>query len=389
MIKILFIGRTCEEDKTAWSGTVYQTICGLKRVGFYVEYLRADRDFKQSFWNKLMVTYWLRIPRLFGKKTRMDESFYEVFRYKSTFKNVDFNQYDVIFVDTYISIVYALPKHVKPKIVHLADATVDSLFNYYTEFSNLFFHNYWEAHFIGKKAFRRSNLLIVSSDWCKLNAINQYGCNPSRIKVIEFGPNIDMQDIPALSKKIDGKKHLNIYWSGVNWERKGGNIALECCEELLRLGYDISFSITGMSELPKVCYNADGRLKAYIKNYGFLNKNEEISYCQLISIMKEQDIFLFPSKAECSSIALCEANGFGMPCFVYDTGGTGNYVINGVNGYMLSLDSQGKDFAHCIIKCFVNKELDKLSVGAVNRYADNLNWEVWSEKIDKAIRELL
>ena len=71
------------------------------------------------------------------------------------------------------------------------------------------------------------------------------------------------------------KKHLNIYWSGVNWERKGGNVALACCEELLQQGYDISFNITGMKELPRECYQADGNIKPYIYNHGFLSKNDE------------------------------------------------------------------------------------------------------------------
>lgn len=388
MKKILFIGKTYAEDKGAWSGTIYQTIQGLKRAGYEVDYLKADRDYKETFWNKLMVTYWIRVPQLFGKQSRMDESFYEVFRYCNTFKRFDFTQYDIIFVDTYISIIYALPKNIKAKIVHLADATVDSLFNYYNEFSNLLFNNYWEAHIIGKRAFRRSDLLIVSSDWCKQNAIKQYGCNPDKIQVVEFGANLDTSDVPALPKRLDNKKHYNIYWSGVNWERKGGNIALECCEELLRQGYDISFNITGMKELARECYQVDGKMKPFIHNYGFLSKNDKTSYNKLISIMREQDLFLFPSKAECSSIALCEANGFGLPCFVYDTGGTANYVENGENGYMLSLSSTGKDFAESIISCIADRKLDMLSKGAVYRYKELLNWNVWSQKVGDALMNL-
>lgn len=389
MVKILFIGRSYADDKSAWSGTIYQTIQGLKRAGYEVDYLKADRDYKQSFWNKLMVSYWIRVPRLFGKKSRMDESFYEVGRYRNTFKNFDFTPYDIIFVDTFIAVVYALPRHIKAKIVHLADATVDSLFHYYNEFTNLLFNNYWEAHFIGRRAFRRPDLLIVSSDWCKNNAIKQYGCNPNKIKVIEFGANIDMADIPALPKRIDGKKHINIYWSGVNWERKGGGIALKCCEELLQKGYDISFNITGMHELPQECYEVDGKIKSYIHNYGFLNKNNKASYNKLISIMREQDVFLFPSKAECSSIALCEANGFGLPCFVYETGGTANYVINGKNGYMLPLNADGASFANYISHCFFKQEMDKLSIGAVEHYKEKLNWKVWSIKVKDALDSLL
>lgn len=94
--------------------------------------------------------------------------------------------------------------------------------------------------------------------------------------------------------------------------------------------------------------------------------------------MREQDLFLFPSKAECSSIALCEANGFGLPCFVYDTGGTANYIENGKNGYMLPIESKGIDFAKRIIITIRKQELDTLSEGAVRHYKEKLNWKVWS-----------
>jgi len=384
MKKILFIGLAEKgEDRSAWSGTCYQTYKSLQRAGFQVDYLSAMRDVKIGFIEKLMFTYWLKLKQYFHKNIRVDETFYFVRLCSHTLKHFDYSEYDIIFIPTYLSVVCALPSHIRPKIVHLVDATVDSLFNYYSEFSNLTWHNQLEASFLGKKAFKKSSLLIASSEWCKQNAIEQYHINPQKISVIEFGANIDQSDISAIPKSLNNKRHLNIYWNGVNWIRKGGNIAVECCEELIKSGYSITLNITGMKELPKECIG-----KNFIKNFGFFNKNQTDEYHRLISIIKEQDIFLFPSKAECSSIALCEANGFGLPCFVYNTGGTGNYVINGKNGYMLPLNSSGKDFAIKIIQCINSNELDKLSQGAVKQYKEKLNWSVWTEKVKQQINNL-
>ncbi len=380
-MKILYISKALSgDDRSDWSGTSYQALRALRRIGFKVDYLCALRDVRPSLMHKLSWRYWSTVPHWLGKNIRCDESFYSVNLYKDTLHSFDFAPYDVIFIPTHISIVAALPQHIKAKVVHLADATVDSLFNYYTEFSNLLWHNYWEAHIIGKKAFLRSDLIIASSDWCKRNAVEQYGCNPTQIVVTEFGPNIEESDIPGKPKEIDGKRHLNVYWSGVNWQRKGGDVALACCEELISRGYDIQFHITGMRELPM-----EAQQKSFIQNHGFLNKNNPVEYTRLIKIMKEQDIFLFPSKAECSSIAVCEANGFGLPCFVYDTGGTGNYVINGENGFMLPLTADGKTFADRIEKSIIEKGLNELSKGACRHYHEHLNWNRWSEKVNKAI----
>lgn len=383
-MKILFISTSkTSDDRQAWSGTVYQAFNGLLRAGFDVDYLSALRDYSQTFMDKLICTYWLRVPGRFGKMTRMDESFYTVRIFRQTLAKLDYSPYDIIFIPTHIAIVNALPKNIKAKIVHLVDATVDSLFNYYTEFSNLWFHNYWEAHILGKRAFRRSDLIIASSEWCRQNAISQYGVELNKITVVEFGANIDAKDIPVIENHYSLSRPLKVYWSGVNWERKGGDIALECCRELIRRGYQVEFHITGMKSLPQEITD-----QTWVYNHGFLNKNTPDEYQRLIEIMSQQDIFLFPSRAECSSIALCEANAFGLPCFVYDTGGTANYVENGKNGYILPLSATGKDFAERIEKAVKSSEISQLSRFARIKYEKTLNWEIWSDKVSAVIKNL-
>lgn len=383
--KILFIGLSpSSDDRKAWSGTVYQAFQGLIRAGFQVDYLSAMRDLKETFTDKLLCKYWLTIPGIFGKKTRMDEAFYMVRLCRQTLAKFDYTNYDIIFVPTFLSVINALPKNIKPKIVHLVDATVDSLFDYYDEFSNLWFHNYWEAHYLGKKAFRRSDMLIASSDWCKLNAINQYGISSDKITVVEFGANIDAKDIPMISREYLNNRPLNIYWSGVNWKRKGGEIAFACCKELIDRGYDIRFHITGMKSLPKEITDMP-----WVVNHGFLNKNNPDEYQHLINIMINQDLFLFPSRAECSSIALCEANAFALPCFAYQTGGTANYIENGQNGYMISLERSFKDFADIIEKCVKDGSLQRLSIGSREKYETCLNWNIWSRKLHTILTKIL
>lgn len=384
MKRILFISTSeSSEDRKAWSGTVYQAFKALQKSGYNVDYLCAMRDYQQTFIDKLVCTYWLRVPGLFNKLTRMDEAFYSVRIFRQTLRNFDYTPYDIVFVPTHIAIVNAIPKNIRAKIVHLVDAAVDSLFEYYTEFSNLWFHNYWEAHILGKRAFHRSDLIIASSDWCKNESIKHYGIDPNKISVVEFGANIDDKDIPVLIKHFDMTQPLRIYWSGVNWVRKGGDVAYECCRELIKRGYQIEFHITGMRELP-----AEIASQPWVVNHGFLNKNNPNEYHQLIEVMSQQDIFLFPSRAECSSIALCEANGFSLPCFVYDTGGTANYVKNGYNGQMLPLSADGKDFADCIELHIKQCHLAQMSKNARSQYERKLNWYIWRNAVRKEIDKL-
>lgn len=386
MKKILFINNaTSPDDRISWSGTSYQLIQALKRVGFKVDYLYALEKSEPSFLGKLGFTYWKLVKDVFHKNIRIDDSFYLMYEYKKTLSKFDYSQYDFIFVPTHTCIIAALPKNIKAKIVFIADAVVDSLFGYYSEFSNLIWQNYKEAHLLGKCAFKRSDVIIVSSNWCKEFAVNYYGIKSEKLNVVEFGANIDDVHIPICLPSSINKKSINIYWSGVNWYRKGGDIALACCEELKHSGYDVTFTITGLKQLPIECYDSNGNQKKYIRSFGFLNKNIDSDYKKLIDIMASQDIFIFPSRAECSSIALCEANGFGLPCFVYDTGGLANYVENGKNGYRLPIKADGKTFAHQVISCIEKDEMNQLSIGAKEMFKDKLNWNIWGEKVSKIL----
>lgn len=127
-MKILFISTPdTSDDRREWSGTMHQSFVCLQQAGFDVTYLSAMRDYHESFGDKLLCTYWLKWMTWFRRNTRMIESFYGERLYKQTLRSFDYSPYDVIFVPTNISIVYALPRQTRAKVVHLVDATIDSL----------------------------------------------------------------------------------------------------------------------------------------------------------------------------------------------------------------------------------------------------------------------
>lgn len=382
--RILYISTAKDRnDKREWSGTVYYSLHALENAGYQVDYIDALSGLRQDFIDKLLVRYWCWIADHLHKNVRFDESFYTARMMRKALRKIDYSNYDVIFVPTDMCIVSALPSSVKQKIVHLVDAPVQSLFDYYTEFSNLTWHNRLEASILTKRAFRRAHLIIASSGWCKKESVRHCGIAPEKIAVIEFGANMDDADIPEIEHEYDSGRPLRIYWSGVNWIRKGGDVAFDCCQELIKRGYHVEFHITGMKELSDEIGN-----QPWVFNHGFLNKNIKEESQRLIDIMSGQDIFLFPSRAECSSIALCEANAFGLPCFVYDTGGTANYVENGKNGYMLPLSATGKDFANMIECCEKKDLLSGMSVAARKKYESDLNWDCWSDKVKKEFEKI-
>lgn len=138
----------------------------------------------------------------------------------------------------------------------------------------------------------------------------------SKCHVLEFGANIDERDIVKTDIYHGGP--VNILFSGVEWERKGADIAIDTVKELNRKGVEAKLFLVGIKEenIPEKYKNI-----SCVDYIGFLNKNIPEQYQKLITIMGRCNLFLLPTKAECAGIVLCEASAFGLPIFTFDTGG--------------------------------------------------------------------
>lgn len=89
---------------------------------------------------------------------------------------------------------------------------------------------------------------------------------------------------------------------------------------------------------------------------------------------------LLPRHAECSATVFNEASAFGLPSFTYDTGGLGNYVIDGENGFRLDIHSSAEDFARIIERIIKNDGFEKLHEGALRLYKEKNSWKAWSRR---------
>ena len=115
------------------------------------------------------------------------------------------------------------------------------------------------------------------------------------------------------------------------------------------------------------------------KIYGFLNRNIPEQQELLISLREKADIFILPTQAECAGIVFCESSAYGIPSITYDTGGIGDYVINGENGYRLPIGASGKEFARVIMD-LVNSpgKLNEMRKNAKEMYSKELNWILYT-----------
>src|ERR1051326_4878561 len=110
-------------------------------------------------------------------------------------------------------------------IVLVEDATFGLLHNYYAVFSNLLESSFRELDRIERLATQKAALLVYPSAWAARSALEEYHADRSKVFVLPMGANL--QNAPSRETVLAKQKtdRCRLLFMGVDWERKGGDIA--------------------------------------------------------------------------------------------------------------------------------------------------------------------
>jgi len=263
----------------------------------------------------------------------------------------------------------------------MTDATFQQIQGYYDSWQNIALTNIQEGIELDSNAFLNAAHSIVASDWCRRSVISDYGINANKVSVAPLGANLDNLPASAPHKKDDGLCRL--LFLGVDWERKGGPIALETFRQLRRMGLNTHLHIVGCQ--PPANVRDEG-----ITVIPFLDKNKPGEQAQLVSILEQTHFLLLPTRAEAAGVVFCEAAAYGIPSITTDTGGVTTYVREGINGYALPYHEKGIAYAEKIYAVFENIDTYKaLSESSRKLYEDELNWDQWGKKFHSIAKAML
>jgi glycosyltransferase involved in cell wall biosynthesis len=349
-------------DKKAHSGILYRINQAIEDAGCTTIWIRN----KESKLYKLFARICGILNMIFSKKIYFDRTILGSYLLYYTLDKKSISTVDYIVVIHYFHVVYWL-KTKKPIIYH-SDVTFELANNYYLR--NMWTWNQYQAEKIEIGTLRKASFHLSSSKWRNQSVMKHYNISSDKCKILEYGPCIDSENIQH-EKLNDGILHLLFF--GVVWERKGGNIAVDTCEKLNSMGICTELVIVGLKKIPDVCKGKD-----FIRFVGYLDKNDIKQYEYLKTILSQTDILILPTKAECSAVVFSEAAAYGIPVITYDTGGIGNYVINGLNGYRLQLSDDSESYANKIKFMVEHNELTTLSKGGKKLYQEKLNWNNWT-----------
>lgn len=258
-------------------------------------------------------------------------------------------------------------------VIHLSDATVPIMRDYYQEFARLPKFLAEAALELDRDTVRYSRVSLYPTEWAATSAVNDYGANRSRVHVIPWGCNLEKNDIPSDTTYVRSDQ-CNLVFIGVDWMRKGGDIAIDAFERLLDLGCPVLLDIIGAKP------NLQERRRSirYVAEHGFINKGTPDGLSLFQSIMRKASFLFVPTRQDCYGLVFAEASAHGVPVIATRTGGVPGVVEDGVNGYLLDLDAAADKYAELIQKVWSDEALyRRLRKSSRVRFEQILNWDSW------------
>ena len=266
------------------------------------------------------------------------------------------------------------------------DATFDRLQQLYPEYARLSPRSLRNGHLMENSALERANLAIYSSEWARVSAFEVYGLSSVNSAVVPWGANLANvpaeDEMPALIEARTERK-CTLLFVGLEWERKGGPLAVEIVRRIRDAGVDAELVVIGCRS---------GRERAsdpFVRELGFLDKAKPQDLDRLESEFASARFLLLPTRADCTPSTIAEAGAFGVPSLVSGVGAIAELVEHDVGGYVFAPDATAEIYAHAVIDVVKDaRTYRRLALGARSMFSSRLNWRASARRVSELLREV-
>lgn len=268
-------------------------------------------------------------------------------------------------------------------LVLWTDALYASLLGFYHNFLDHTVETVRQGNIMTRECLSRTNLAIFSSDWAARTAIEIYGVDKSKVKVVPFGANI--RNPPMLDEvksyiQARGDSTIKLLFIGKRWERKGGKIVFDVTKALHNAGHKVELNFVGCMP-PK-----DIAVPHYIHIHGFISKKTAEGVEKMKRLLQDAHFLFVPSRAEAFGIVFCEASAYGLPSLTTHVGGIPTAVQDNINGMTFALDASIQTYCDYIVNAMPHYET--LALSSYGEFVNRLNWDVATQKVKSLIQEL-
>ena len=258
--------------------------------------------------------------------------------------------------------------------VFWTDAPFGVMRNYYPWYQGVSEGSIRDGMACDDLALRHCRAACYSSDWAARGAVECHGADAATVHVLPFGANLKQDlcpaDVPALAAR-----RLHAPWRflfvGVEWERKGGDLALAVVRALDDAGHPAELVVAGC-EPPARCRP----LPDYVRLEGFVSQHTPEGRRRLSELFQSALFYLMPSRAEAYGIVFCEAGAHGVPSLSTRTGGIPTIIRDGENGQLFEPDATTEEYVDFILRHTEPSAYLALAQRSLEAYHTRLDWDI-------------
>ncbi len=380
-MKIAYLTTYDSDDITKWSG-----------LGYYMRKCIADQGVEVIPVNcsppkNYLKQYLQRFGSLITGKKQQAERNPSYLRSVASMaekqlKNID---HDLVFSPGSLPVSFLRSQ--KP-VVFWTDATFDSLSDFYNSGFELDSRTVKNGNLAEQRSINKAALIFYSSEWGRSSAIRKYHADPAKVKRLPFGSNLEhdstVYNISAFISARVNHPEIRLLFVGVDWKRKGGELAMATVEALTKKGHTVKLVVVGCAIPEKL--RSDPR----IEHYSFISKHKAAGQEMLKNLYVSARFFILPSVAECTPVVFSEAASFGLPVLTTKVGGLTSIEDHGVTGFCFPLDSFAESAANTINSLISSPQTyRRMSLDAFNHYQQYLNWKEIGKKAVNAMFSVL
>jgi glycosyltransferase involved in cell wall biosynthesis len=227
----------------------------------------------------------------------------------------------------------------------------------------------------------QADITVYSSGTMARRAPADLGLPTLAPAAIPFGINFETRPRNCPEKPPLDK--INLLFVGLDWARKGGDVAVAALDQILASGREADLTIVGR------CPERHRR-HPNIRNVGFLNKARARDRACLVRLYREAHLLVLPSRGDCTPMVVAEAMAHGSPVLATDTGGIAAQIGGPGAGRVLPVHAPPSLWAETILELTADRDAyAMMAETAFDRAFDVFNWHEWADQIAGLARQAI
>jgi glycosyltransferase involved in cell wall biosynthesis len=366
--RIVFLSAKNPFSKRDWSGIPYFMMQALQKE-FEVEYISAPSF---DLLKKLGYYFGKLIFQITGKKYIFDYGLIMAWFYGRHYTRQLRDKYGYKFVFVPAGLTEVAFLNTSIPIISFGDCSTLQLFNYYPSLKNVSTVSIREVDSVEQRAFNKIAVAFFSSSWASEFVKQRFKIN--NVATVPFGSN--RVGLKVIQGRKLSEKGCQLLFVGVDWERKGGDVAIKILRSLLENEIAAGLTIIG-------CIPPAGCDLSNVNVIEKLDKDSDEGESVFMSILDQTDFFILPTQADCTPIVIAESFSAGVPVLTTDTGGISSLIREGNNGFLFRQNDVHAYVERIMLLMKAPLQYEIISQNCVQSYVTTFNWERWVEEFKK------